>query len=59
MNGRIRPGFYVLNLIRIRNCGGAAFILWKSAACIQDPFIRRRSRRVGSGQFPSGFRSRR
>jgi|GEM_PF-922155 hypothetical protein len=59
MNGRIRPGFYVLNLIRIRNCGDAAFFLWKSAACIQDPFIRRPHRRLGPGQSPSGFRSRR
>jgi hypothetical protein len=59
MNGRIRPGFYVLNLIRIRYGGDAALFLWKSGLNPQNPLLRRPFRRGASGQSPSGFKLRR
>jgi hypothetical protein len=63
MSGRIRPGVYVLSLIRLRNCGNfgdMTHVLLKLGSyhryCCQSRSLRGTT---GGYQSPSGFKSRR
>ncbi len=63
MSGRIRTGFYVLGLIRIRNCGtvgemARSFLLFGRSGR-RPGWPRHASLRAVPGQSPSCFRSRR
>jgi hypothetical protein len=62
MTGRIRPGVYVLGLIRLRSCGnfgGMSQLMLRIGACPRY-FSRWNGPRTARGiQSPSGFRSRR
>ena len=71
MTGRIRPGIYVLGLIRLRSYGSISGhigdmtqFFWRLGSCRRYAYRRSLSRRnalrpLRGGQSPSGFRSRR
>jgi len=61
MTGRIRPGIYVLGLVRLRNygCFGVGQLLLRLGSCPRS-FTRRGGPTAWrAAQSPSGFRSRR